>query len=658
MNPNHVNTMKKAALLSLTYALLASLTVLNAAEQSDPVFAQRREAVLAHIQANPSPSPEKSADHAAHMALLLLFKQEKMEEANRMVLTYCGADPLTTYFGKRVPKNRCETLFRIYLLERTNKLLTPEARRAIEDFAWDVLTKYHLGMSRDTVEKAELAHFLLPNNGQTNLWRRYSLALQIARKSGQYGPKAMLDGDTIESHSRAWDRFWVRFFQTFPKEGTDMDVAHPGAYGVCMVGVFYDLYDLADDPEVRCLAGNFLTLFWAEVASEFQPTTGERGGMATTRWPHYKFRGPFWANDFLYAYGWHDNDPQSTSLGNVLFLTSSYQPPAIVTAVARNKDRGCYLATSRRPGLIGGEGIEVTYTFYRGQQKLDRIVVDANGDSHYRRDVYYTPDYALGTLTTDPKRTYISDVILTPMMGATFPTSRTDRIVVMGTGYYCSRPTSGITGNAVSIIGRDPNARFGHGGRFESDGTRVFVSNGDLWNNRIEDASDWFFTLSGDAYAAIRVADGGFKVTDKSSIQVNLPDQITTKETVEKDGHFLELNAMWAPIVIQMGRAADYKSFEAFQKSVKENPFTYSDGKLTYTSEAGETFEYPANSREFPKINGQPVNLNPAKTYDSPFLSMKHGESKAVIHCAGYEDVVLDFGSPANPTTPKTQVRK
>jgi hypothetical protein len=370
--------------------------------------------------------------------------------------------------------------------------------------------------------------------------------------------------------------------------------------------------------------------------------------MATTRWPHYKFRGPFWANDFLYAYGWHDNDPQSTSLGNVLFLTSAYQPPAIVTAVARNKDRGCYLATSRRPGLIGGEGIEVTYTFYRGQQKLDRIVVDANGDSHYRRDVYYTPDYALGTLSTDPKRTYISDVILTPMMGATFPTSRTDRIVVMGTGYYCSRPTSGITGNAVSIIGRDPNARFGHGGRFESDGTRVFVSNGDLWNNRIEDASGWFFTFSGDAYAAIRVADGGFKVTDKSSIQVNLPDQITTKETVEKDGHFLELNDMWAPIVIQMGRAADYKSFDDFRAAVKGDRLEYQEGKLTYSSLAKETYEVWAKGAQLPRINGTEVNLNPPKTFDSPFLSMVHGSSKAVITYPGHKEVALDFRSPDN----------
>ena len=111
---------------------------------------------------------------------------------------------------------------------------------------------------------------------------------------------------------------------------------------------------------------NFLTLFWAEVAAEFDPQTGERGGMATTRWAHYDGFRPFWARPLLYVYQWHDHDDSSPSLGQVPFLTSGYQPPTIVTAIARDRIRGCYLTTSRRPGMTGGEGIEVTQTSYRG----------------------------------------------------------------------------------------------------------------------------------------------------------------------------------------------------------------------------------------------------------------------------------------------------
>jgi hypothetical protein len=100
---------------------------------------------------------------------------------------------------------------------------------------------------------------------------------------------------------------------------------------------------------------------------------------------------------------------------------------------------------------------------------------------------------------------------------------------------------------------------------------------------------------------------------------------------------------MWAPLVIQMGRAADYESFEAFCASVKENQFVYEEEKLTYVSEANDKIEYWAKLAEPTRINGVAVDLNPQKTYDTPHLSMEHGESKAVISHPGYEDVILDF---------------
>lgn len=208
----------------------------------------------------------------------------------------------------------------------------------------------------------------------------------------------------------------------------------------------------------------------------------------------------------------------------------------------------------------------------------------------------------------------------------------------MGTGYYAKRAISGITGTAVSIISRDPKPQFGRG-RFKSDGTRVFISNGDLWENRIEDASGWFFTHTGKCYVAIRASGQGYRITGKTYIWPNRK----LKEVEEKNGHFLELEDMWAPVVIQMGRTADYKSFDAFCASVKDNGFLYEHEKLTYVSEAKETYEYWAKITHPPQVNGLKVNLNPMKTYDTPYLSMVHGESQAVISYKGYKDLTLDF---------------
>jgi len=614
--------------LTLTALLLAPLAALHAGDVPTQsyvaIVAQRLQEGLNFVQANAWPSPEKNVEQKQHMALLLLFKNEKVEEANRMILEYCGLGQLTTYVEKVVPKNRSESLFRIYLLERTHRLLSPQARAAIEDYAWNLLTKYTRGITRADANKSfwELDS---SENHYVNDRRRYLLSLLIARRSERYGPKAVLEGQTVESHYQAWIKFWLRYFRARAGEGTDLEVAHPSSYGLCTVGVYYDLYDLTDNVELRELAGKFLTLYWAEVAAEFEPRTGNRA-WATTRMPEYT--GPrYWARALLYCYNWHDAAYDNNFIGGVPFLTSSYRPPEILSAIARNRDRGCYLATSRRAGMIKKEG-------ERG------IVFDEDGNSHFRRDVYYTPDYTLSTMTLDPTRDYDGPICLAQTMGVTVASDLQARITVLGTGYYARRAVNGITAAGVSIIARDPKAIFGLD-RFKSNGTRVFISKGELWDNRAEDKSGWFFTRAGDAYVAIRMADGSYRITTKT---YDWPNR-KFKEVEEKKGYLLELNNLWSPVVIQMGRASDYKSFEAFRTSVKDNEFEYANEKLTYISEAKDTFEYWAKGVQLPHINNVAINLNPANTYASPYLSMKHGSPVATIICPGHKPVVLDFST-------------
>jgi len=601
----------------------------HAAEESRPsrsyeqIVQERIQQGLKFIQDSPWPSPAANVDFADRMALLLLFENERVEEASRLVLAFCGRDPLTLYAGRTVPKVRCESLFRIYLLEGTRQRLSVEAKQAIEDHAWELLTKYNREITRAEADK-RFWTFTTSENHFLNDRRRYFLALRILRMAERYGPEAKLEGRTIESHCRAWEAFWIRYFRDRANEGTDIEVAHPSSYALCSVGVYYDLYDLVDDAELRELAGKFLTLHWAEVASEFEPRTGQRAGWASTRNPHYDGQRVYWAQSLLYCYNWHDNGFANHFLGQVPFLTSSYRPPEIVSAIARGRNRGCYLATSRRAGMIGPDG---------------NVIFDENGDSHIRRDVYYTPDYALSTIAYDPRLEYRNSITLAQAMGATFASDQHQRIVVLGRGYYGRRAISGITATAVSIISRDPNAEFGRG-RFKSDGTRVFISNGDLWDNRVEDPSGWFLTRAGDAYVAIRVAAQGYRITET---RFDWPNR-KLKVTDERNGHYLDMENMWAPIVIQMGRAADYTSFTAFCDSVRDNRFVYEDGKLTYVSEAKDTFEYWARGAQLPRINGDTVNLNPPNTFDSPYLSMEHGTFKAVIRYPGYEDAALDFG--------------
>jgi hypothetical protein len=620
----------KNTLTLLASLLLVPLARLDAAkEQSNQSYEQLvqtrlREGLDAIARSPMISSKKENVGLDIYKSLLLFNENKNIEEAETYILNFCG-NPLTTYVGKPVPQNRSEAMFRVYLTEKTRRLLSSKTIAVLEDYAWELLTKYNRGIMRADADKPFWA-FSSSENHYVNDRRRFLQALQIVRMSKRYGPDAKLEGASIESHYQAWVAFWIRYFQVRAGQGTDMEIAHPSSYGICTVGVYYDLYDLTDSAQLRELAGKFLTLYWAEVVAEFEPRTGQRA-LAATRNPDFTGNLTGWGRDLLYGYGWHDNGCQGNSFGLLPFFLSSYRPPEILRAIARNPNRGAYQTTSLRALMIESEE----------KEKSGVIVFDKNGDGHFRRDVFYTPDYTLSTMTLDPSRKYENVGDLAQSMGVTFAADLPSRIVVTSTGFYAKRAISGITGNGVSVIARDPNAKFGRG-RFMSEGTRVFIRNGVLWTNRVEDASGWLFTRAGDAYAAIRVSQG-YTVTNRTYIWPGRKLQ----EVEEKNGRYLEFKDMWAPVVIQMGRASDYKTFEAFQSSVKARKFEYKDGKLTYESEAKDNYEYWDKGAQLPKINGIPVNLNPEKTYDSPYLSMEHGSNKAVIKYTGYDDVVLEF---------------
>jgi hypothetical protein len=168
-------------------------------------------------------------------------------------------------------------------------------------------------------------------------------------------------------------------------------------------------------------------------------------------------------------------------------------------------------------------------------------------------------------------------------------------------------------GTYYIVVQRDPNASQ-HG-----NSTLVFVST-NAWNSRVE-TGGWFFTQRGNAYCAIKPAGGGYE---------------------------LQLGDMWAPVIVQMGQAGDYTDFAAFQTSVMANALTDSSGTMNYTSEAGDTFSFYANTKTTPRVNGTTVNLNPAKTYHSPYLSLVHGEEIATVSDPGRPDLIVQLPDAAD----------
>jgi hypothetical protein len=211
------------------------------------------------------------------------------------------------------------------------------------------------------------------------------------------------------------------------------------------------------------------------------------------------------------------------------------------------------------------------------------------------------------------------------------------RIMVAGKGTL----HDGIVGygeiNAISrggamIVARDPSVESD-----TSDGTRIFVSYaGSVWESWHPTISGWYFGQSGDAYYAVRIA------------HKPIDDPAYYNETKVPAGRMLDLTDMWSPIVIQMGRVADYPTIRAFKDAVRALTFTFNskdnggDDSLRYTGLSGATFVFWRDSFNLPLVN-ETSGLNPNRTYDSPYIKMDHGASAVTISYPGSQELTLNF---------------
>jgi hypothetical protein len=614
-----LTTPKDHCLTAASGALCALLAILFAAHANADVVDDRLLQIIQDNINTPSPDPQSTNDDVrswglASSALVYLYANTNVSTANayinEMHTDFNVPDdtsvPFTSYFKLHI-------LYRIYADSAMNASLTTSARDDIEDMMWRFINRrskltdanssvwnIHDSENHDVIQKAG---FLL-----------FAEALENA--GAPYGPsKTLNDGGTISQHADAWGNYFPTYFRERAGEGINCEIASP-IYAKYTLSVYYNLRDFAGSAALRDIAEQFLNLYWADVACDWT-LSGVRGGAEARAYKDtYMWRGAkYGSHELTWAYDWHGTAGTARTV-NLIPTVSSYRIPAIITACATDTNRPNYLYTSRRFGR-GGNWVNNTYT-----------VTFDNGDSNLRRDTYVTTDYTMGTLTLDMSKDYIQLIDQNRAMGVMFPTDRDDRIMIYGKGKTSDtrtnyREISGVCRENCMIVQRDPNDD-------QSTGTLVFISDGSGVNNKVE-SNGWYFTQIGDAYCAIKPATGG------SSLSTNAY------------GEVMELGDMWAPVVIQMGQAANYASFAAFQSSVQANSFTYASNTLDYTSEASDTFTVYRNSTTTPLINGVTENLNPTKTYDSPYLNMTHGEDVATFSYGSYGDLTLDFSVPVPP---------
>ena len=570
---------------------------------------------------------------ASAFALAALSANQNVSEANAVLRGLATS----TYFpndNSYDPEFGCFWgmlyLVRIYASPTTSQRLEASTKASLEQMLWQFV--FH----RSTIAEAtNTDSWQVHMSENMDAMKKSALLVATQALRATRGDNATLeDGATLVQHQNSWRSYWKLYFLARAREGINLEIA--SAYSKYTLASYYNVYEFTPSSVLKSQARRFLDLYWADYAQDFLPATGVRGGASTRV---YKDAAERTANkatlrDWTYIYGWHDF-PHTAERPTLIAATSAYRIPEIIGAMASDTNKAPYQYISRRPGLVrpGAEDELLCIDRYIiGKPETTPLCetydvgFDA-GNSYVRRYSYITQDYVLGALKFDPARDYTTLTDQNRVMGINFAANPDWRILIHGNGTDADGAVglTEIVGDAAvnaMVVARDVNAEY-------SDGTRIYISLGDLWTNLVYDGG-WLFTQAGGAYAGIRIATGGTGPTDRYVIH-----------SVD-EGKFLDLKDKWSPVVIQVGQAANYSSFAAFRSSVKANAYSYSNGTLSYTSENNDVFSISRASTSMPTVNGG-GSTNPAKTYNSPYIVGFHGENVVTVNYSNYAPLTLDF---------------
>ncbi|MEO6027168.1 MAG: LamG domain-containing protein [Candidatus Binatia bacterium] len=460
----------------------------------------------------------------------------------------------------------------------------------------------------------------------------------------------LTDGGTIAAHVTAWKGHFYEYFRQRGREGLMCEVAD--GYNGITGGIWAIVRDMMDpaignEPELQDLADKALDVFWADYATDFSPQTHIRA-IAGSR--YYKSSidavGADPLRSLTYAYEWHaQSTPPSPALSN--WMVSGYRPPLvgaedIIKNVATDDDRPSYLSTSRRlgRGVAGGT-----------------LQFGANHTSDVLRNLWVTRNYAIGGLTLRTDGTPYMDsggASLDRVAGLVFSsdTQPGQRVVFYGSGdatgedydpanpqtWVGKREINSVSGESCLVAGRDPQSTHPF--------VKLFIASGEPDDNR-DEKWGWIFTKTtgahDDVFVAIRLCEGAYT-------------EIPTNGSGGPSGNALLFADSTAPVVIEVATSAQYPGetgFEDFKEDCNWNwalhptffghpAYDPATNKVDYQSLAGDHYEFWSNSATLPRKNGADINLNPTRTYDSPYVTGDHGRDFVTIG-DGTNSAILDF---------------
>ncbi|MDT8391754.1 MAG: hypothetical protein RRC34_14735 [Lentisphaeria bacterium] len=504
---------------------------------------------------------------------------------------------------------------------------------------------------------------------------------KYAKDRPEYKDLRCDDGSSLDQQYEAWNEYIIEYCRERAKRGLCVEMRSDG-YNSTLIKGFYNFHDFGDE-RLSKAAGMFLDLYFAYWAEE--QIMGHMGGGASRIKGNNAFIQSRKHGNAVLAWLYFAIGEQPEINGHdVGALLSAYRPPAVVADIARDTEgRDAYEIRQRVQGL-GQQG----HTFPhmdRPDQKPNQFRTDGGGILRYS---YCDPAFILGTPMTEA-RAHEDWVMISSQsrwQGVIFadPAKRTSNIehptsnaqiaegLTAHSSSLATRPTTpslASPGQDSPLLATPADARivpvprasnnavaFNQFWSVQSKGSlitqklktskgagemMVWMSKSGLGKPVTEDGV--VFVEAPDAYAAIRVAQGDFKVTD----EVFKGTKETGASFETPPGHIVIPADEYAPVILEVMAKSEVENFDEFKAKVKACPIRMDGCVLRYTSVYGDTLTFDTSYKKPPTINGTPVNYAPKKVFDSPFLNSDYNSGVVTIS-KGSRKKILDFNQVAD----------
>jgi hypothetical protein len=630
--------MNKTALVSLTYALLASFTWQPAAAQD--VAAEKAD--LDKLVADTHAASLKLREHYLRKTiasdstfpggvwgdnlwcLAALYLNEKTEEANarllKRALAYTTPGPDKPATPAKLPWDffSIPDYVRTLCLFHTKSphfpgRLKPETEAAMKEalFRW----VHH----ESRVELTGTDDLLLVQGTENqDLIERSCCYLinTLLQDDPAFRDRKLRDEHTVAEHAAAYTAFYRAWAGS--RAGVGLWIEIGAGYQKYSWPALFNLCELAPDPVIRKRFGLLLDLAFVE--EEQISVHGRRGGGMSRAHPG---SNPFETyKNLFYA----EKGRAAGSSHSRVMETSRYQlpPEAIYLRYRAFPASEPFVIRNRVPGELAPR---------KGDSRppgWDRYEADSSLVNY----AYRTPHYLLGSTLMSPTSNYSGISRQGRLCGMLFEGPEicaVQCITEQGRGGRPQNPYWSVQHENVLILQRiAPNPHLGS----YSTGRVGFGFTG-KGLKKVE-TKDWIFASNGQAFVGVKFLDDAYQWDEKGEVATPTNFKAALDQT---------------RILLVAGDIKTSKSFEEFQATVLagQSKLRVTPRKVEYEFGPARTrlevtaFDpKTANKFSLPRINGQPVDLHPGTTYQSPYLNAEFGSDKISVS-AGPVHRLLNF---------------